>query len=332
MEPTPGAAADAGGCGTGLNRCDVREFQHQSVMLAEALEALAPRSGACYFDGTCGGGGHSEALLEASSPDGTLKACDRDWEALAAAGRRLARFGNRFELRHGNFCDAGDWVPAGSCEGVLLDLGTSSHQLTSEHRGFSFQHEQAPLDMRMDTRARLTAAEILNQWPEAELATLFWENGERHSRRIARTIAAERKNRPFVTTGQLTTLVCRVAPAPGQRTHPATKVFQGLRLAVNGEIDSLERGLRTGMKLLKPGGILAVISFHSGEDRVVKDFMRNECRDYDVPAGEEDLPHLRQPRPARAELIFRKAKEPSEAEIAANPRARSARLRVLRKL
>lgn len=309
------------------------DFSHQPVLLAEVLAALRPRAGGRYFDGCCGGAGHSAAILEASSPTGFLYACDQDGDAVAAATEDLARFAGRFELRRMNFSEAAAWVPGGVCDGALLDLGVSSHQLDTAERGFSFQAD-GPLDMRMDRRRPRTAADLVNQRPPAELAQIFWEYGdERESRRIARAIGEERTMYRIESTRQLATLVARVSPRHGRRVHPATRVFQALRIAVNDELGALESGLAAAMELLKTGGRLAVISFHSLEDRVVKEFMRTECRDYDLPPDvTEDLPHLRTPRAPRAVLVNRKPIRPSARELEINPRARSAQLRVLEKI
>jgi 16S rRNA (cytosine1402-N4)-methyltransferase len=307
-------------------------LEHQPVLLNEVVAALRPRSGGRYFDGTCGGGSHSAAILEASGPDGWLYACDRDEEALAAAALRLAPFAGRFALTQGNFSEVRDWIPGGSCHGALMDLGVNSYQLTSEQRGFSFQFGTARLDMRMDRRRGPTAADILNRWEAGALERLLWDNDESHARRIVRGVVEARSVRPFETVGQLVEVVGRAVPGRPGRTHPATKVFQALRMVVNEELESLRRGLEASMDILAPGGVLAVISFHSGEDRLVKEFLRQEARDYDVPPGEPDLPHLRRTRDPRGRLVYRKGIEPSAAEVAGNPRARSARLRVLEKL
>lgn len=317
----------------GNRTCTVTDFSHQPVLLDEVLSAIRPKNGGRYFDGCCGGAGHSVAILEASAPTGFLYACDQDGDAVAAATEDLAQYAGRFELRRMNFSDAVTWVPRGSCDGMLLDLGVSSHQIDTAERGFSFQAD-GPLDMRMDRRRARTAADLVNERPPAELARIFWEYGDEHeSRRIARAICEERTRYRIESTRQLATLVARISPRHGRRVHPATRVFQALRIAVNDELGALQRGLLGAMELLRPGGRLAVISFHSLEDRVVKEFMRNECRDYDLPAGaEEDLPHLRIARPARAMLVHRKPVRPSAAEVESNPRARSAQLRVLEKL
>ena len=212
-----------------------------------------------------------------------------------------------------------------------MDLGVSSHQLDSAERGFSFQQD-GPLDMRMSPGSGPTAADLVNGWSAEELGRLFWENGERDARRIARAIEKERTMRRFETTGQLAACVERTCPRAGRKAHPATKVFQALRIAVNDEVAVLHRGLAGVTGMLAPGGVLAVITFHSGEDRIVKDFMRAEARDYDLPAGEPDLPHLRLPRAPRARLLTRKPILPTEAETTANPRARSAQLRAMDRL
>ncbi|MBE0545768.1 MAG: 16S rRNA (cytosine(1402)-N(4))-methyltransferase RsmH [Verrucomicrobia bacterium] len=307
------------------------DFAHRPVMMAEVLEALKPRTGGRYVDGTLGGAGHAAAILAASTPGGWLFGCDRDGDAVEAARMRFAEYAGRFEIVRGNFADLAGWVPAGSCDGVLLDLGVSSPQLDVPERGFSFQQD-GPLDMRMDTRQRQTAAGLVNTAGAEELARIFWElGGERDSRRLARAIAHDREQQPFKTTRQLAELIERLSPRAGRRTHPATKVFQALRLAVNDEIGSLTRGLAAALKILKPGGRLAVITFHSLEDRVVKDFGRARARDYTFTGG-VDVPELREPRTPELSRVTRKALKPGAAELAVNPRSRSAQLRVMEKM
>ncbi len=307
------------------------EFVHKTVMTAEALDALKPKADGRYADGTLGGAGHAEAILARSSPTGWLFGCDRDGDAVEAAKRRLAQFAGRFEIRRGNFAELADWVPPGSCDGVLFDLGVSSPQLDLAERGFSFQHD-GPLEMRMDTRQPVTAADLVNNESAEELARIFWEyGGERDSRRFAKAIVHDRELKRFETTRQLAELIERISPRYGRKAHPATKVFQALRIAVNDEIGSLKRGLEAAMKILKPGGRLAVITFHSLEDRVVKDFGRAGARDYTF-AGGIDVPELREPRAPELKIVTRKAMMPGEAELAENPRSRSAQLRVLEKI
>jgi len=298
-------------------------------MTAEVLEALKPQSGGRYADGTVGGGGHAAAILAASSPNGWLSGCDRDGVAVEAARRRLAEFAGRFEIRQGNFADLAEWVPAESCDGLILDLGVSSHELNDPERGFSFQRD-GPLDMRMDRRQALRAASLVNEASAEELAGIFWHfGGERESRKFARAIVHAREQKQFETTRQLAELIERISPRHGRKTHPATKVFQGLRIAVNDELGSLKQGLEAALRILKRGGRLAVLSFHSVEDRIVKEFGRERARDYTF--DDVDVPELRKPRVPEVKLITRKALKPSEAEMAENIRSRSAQLRVFEK-
>ncbi len=301
-------------------------------MAAEVLAALSPCPTGRYADGTLGGAGHAAQLLAASSPTGWLFGCDRDGVAVETANTRLAeKFAGRFEIRRGNFSELADWVPVASCDGVLLDLGVSSPQLDQAERGFSFQND-GPLDMRMDNRQPLTAAGLVNGEEAEALAKIFWEYGdERDSRRFARAIVHDRAQRKFETTRQLADLIERLAPRHGKKAHPATKVFQALRIAVNDEIGSLKRGLAGAVKLLKPGGRLAVITFHSLEDRVVKEFGRERAREYTFP-GEVDVPELRTPIVPELKWVSRKAILPGDVELKENPRARSAQLRVMEKI
>ena len=309
----------------------VPEFAHKSVLLAEVLEGLQPKPGGKFFDGTLGGAGHAAAILRASAPDGWLWGMDRDGDALAAAEQRLAEFAGRFELKRGNYSEAEDWIPPASCDGLLLDLGVSSPQLDWSERGFSFQAD-GPLDMRMDQRQERSAAELVNREEEFELAKIFWELGEeRQSRRFAKAMVEQRKAKPFTTTKELADFIERLAPRHGKRTHPATQVFQALRMAVNDELGSLRRGLAGAVKLLKPGGRMAVITFHSLEDRLVKEFGRERAREYTFE-GEVDIPELRQPCVPELRWVQRKAMQPGAAEVNANPRSRSAQLRVMEKV
>jgi len=300
-------------------------------MAAEVLNALKPRPGRRYVDGTIGGAGHAAIILAASSPTGWLFGCDRDGDAIEAARARLSEFAGRFDIRRGNFAELADWVPAAGCDGVLLDLGVSSQQLDCPGRGFSFQHD-GPLDMRMDTRQSLTAADLVNGASAEELAKIFREpGGVRDARRFAKAIVCARDKQKFETTRQLAELIEKISPRQGKKTHPATLVFQSLRIAVNEETGSLKRGLDAALKILKPGGRLAVITFHSQEDRVVKDFGRARSRDYTFP-GEVDVPELREPRVPELKWVTRKAIRPGAAELAGNPRSRSAQLRVMGKI
>jgi 16S rRNA (cytosine1402-N4)-methyltransferase len=305
-------------------------FMHTPVMMAEVLVALRPRPGGRYADGTIGGAGHAAAILAASSPTGWLCGCDRDGAAIEAVGKRLAEFAGRFELRQGNFADLADWIERDSCDGVLLDLGVSSPQLDEAERGFSFQQD-GPLDMRMDRRQELTAADLVNTASAEELARVFWDlGGERDSRRFARAIAREREGHAFDTTRRLAEFIERLAPRRGKKAHPATKVFQALRMAVNDEVGSLKKGLAGALSILKPGGRLAVITFHGVDDRIVKNFGRARARDYTFTGG-MDVPELRKPRAPELKWVQRKAITPGAAEVEANPRSRSAQMRVMEK-
>jgi len=301
-------------------------------MAAEVLNALNPQPGGRYADGTLGGAGHAALILAASSPTGWLYGCDRDGGAVEIAKKRLAeKFAGRFDLRRGNFAELAGWIEEKSCDGVLLDLGVSSPQLDTAARGFSFQQD-GPLDMRMDDRQPLTAADLVNGESAEALAKIFWEYGdERESRRFAKAIVHDRAMRKFETTRQLAELIERLAPRAGKKAHPATKVFQALRIAVNDEIASLRGGLDAGVKILKPGGRLAVITFHSLEDRVVKAFGRERTRDYTF-SGTVDVPELRRPCVPELKWVSRKAILPGDAEVKTNPRARSAQLRVLERI
>lgn len=306
-------------------------FAHKPVLLAEVLEALQPKSGGTVLDGTLGGAGHSAAILKASAPDGRLFGMDRDEVAIEAARIRLAEFEGRFELKHGNYSGMAEWLKPGSCNSVLLDLGVSSPQLDRAERGFSFQNE-GPLDMRMDQRQPTTAADLVNEAEEQELAEIFWKLGEeRQSRRFAREIVTQRAAKPFRTTKELADLIERLAPRHGKRTHPATQVFQALRMAVNDELGALARGLEAAVQVLKPGGRLAVITFQSLEDRLVKIFGKERTRDYTFE-GAVDVPELRKPRVPEMRWVQRKAIKPSAEEQRENSRSRSAQLRILEKI
>jgi 16S rRNA (cytosine1402-N4)-methyltransferase len=309
----------------------VADFIHKPVLMAEVLESLQIKPGSRCLDGTVGGGGHAEAILKASAPNGRLLGCDRDGNAVAAATARLSGFPGRFEIRQGNYADMAEWVGPESCDGVLLDLGVSSPQLDEAGRGFSFQQD-GPLDMRMDQRQGATAAELVNRLDADELAKIFWEyGGEEDSRRVARAIVFDRRSLAFERTRQLAALMERISPRAGRKTHPATKIFQALRIAVNDELGSLRRGLEAAVKVLEPGGRLVVITFHSVEDRMVKEFGRRLSRDYE-PAPGVDAPELRRARPPLLKWVRRKAIVPGADETRENPRSRSAQCRVFEKL
>lgn len=298
---------------------DTPSFQHETVLLQPVVEALAPRSDGRYLDGTLGGGGHAEAILEASSPEGRLVGLDRDPAALQATGARLAPFGERVSLVHGRFGDMADLAgPHGPFDGIVLDLGVSSPQLDEAERGFSFGRD-GPLDMRMDPTRGPTAAEWLEDVDEDELVRVLRRYGEEpRARQIARGILA---GRPWRRTLPLAEAVARAAGYKGSRRHPATRTFQALRIAVNDELGELERGLAAGLGLLAPGGRMAVISFHSLEDRLVKAAFRDAAG---KTTPRDVYGHLIRPPLGRLVGKSRAGKDLDPD----NPRARSARLRV----
>ena len=299
------------------------QFRHVPVLLSEVLSGLAPHSGGRYLDGTLGGGGHAAAVLEASAPNGRLLGIDADSAALAAAGIRLAAFRERATLAHGNFREIGRLAHEQGFEqidGLLLDLGVSSHQIDTPERGFSFAAE-APLDMRLDPTGGATAADLVNNTPESELADMIFRYGEeRGSRRVARYIAEARRKQPIETTVELAKLVTRALGGRHGKIHPATRTFQALRIAVNRELENLEAALPQAVGLLAPGGRMAIISFHSLEDRIVKQFFRAESG----YGGSEQT--------VRLQIITKKPIEAGEQEARANPRSRSAKLRIAEKL
>jgi 16S rRNA (cytosine1402-N4)-methyltransferase len=302
---------------------------HVPVLYRETIEMLQPRPGGRYLDGTLGAGGHAAAILQASAPDGRLLAFDRDPEAIAFARRRLGELADRVTFVNASFDDMAELAPQhgfSEVDGILLDLGLSSRQLSDAGRGFSFLRE-GPLDMRFDPAQQLTAADLVNNLPEAELADIFRRYGEeRNSRHWARLIIA---NRPITTTSQLAQLVAGQSGRRRERIHPATQIFQALRIAVNEELAALEKALPAAVELLMAGGRLAVISFHSLEDRMVKQFMRDQSRSCVCPPEQPVCTCATVPR---LRLVGRKAIKPSDAEVAGNPRSRSARLRVAEKL
>ncbi len=300
---------------------------HIPVMLEEAVEGLALRENGRYLDGTFGRGGHARAILDRLSADGRLYLMDRDPTAIAVAEAGLAT-DPRVSLRHDNFATMGEWAALeGGLDGILLDLGVSSPQLDDASRGFSFMAD-APLDMRMDTTRGISATDFLAEADEAEIADVLWTFGEeRFSRRIAKTIVERRATAPIARTGELAELVARCVGRREPGKNPATRTFQALRIRVNAELESVQRGLDAALELLKVGGRLSVISFHSLEDRTVKQFIRShEGR----VQGNRRAPPT-EAKTARLKPVG-KAIFPSEAEVAANPRSRSAVLRVAEKL
>ncbi|MFI5338747.1 MAG: 16S rRNA (cytosine(1402)-N(4))-methyltransferase RsmH [Candidatus Methylomirabilales bacterium] len=290
---------------------------HVPVLVAEVVAILQPRPGRSHLDATVGLGGHAEAILRASEPTGTLLGIDRDAEALALAGRRLAPFDRRVILLRGRYEFLADLVGAGrQFDGILFDLGASSLQLDTAARGFSFGRE-GPLDMRMDRSTGETAADLVGRLSERELADLIFRWGEdRWSRRIARAVVEARRRSPIQTTATLAEVVARAIPRATwpRHIHPATRTFQALRIAVNDELTGLDRALEEAAGLLRPGGRVAAISFHSLEDRIVKQAWRR----LEAAGG--------------MRILTKRPITPGEAETAANPRARSAKLRALERL
>lgn len=311
------------------------EEGHLSVLAEEVMRMLAPRPDSLHIDGTVGGGGHTERILEAASPDGRVLGLDADPAAIERVGERLARFGDRLVLRQANFRDLAEVAPeAGfdAVDGVLLDLGLSSFQLADAERGFGFR-AGGPLDMRFDPSRGEPAAALLGRLDEAALVDLFRRYGEEpHARRIARAVVESRRTAPVATAEDLAAVVERVVPrrpGPRGRIHPATRVFQALRIAVNDELGALAAVLAAALDLLRPGGRLVVLSYHSLEDRVVKRFVAAERRGCTCPPS---FPVCVCGRVPRLRPVGPQPVVPSEAEVAANPRSRSARLRVAERL
>lgn len=310
------------------------DFQHRPVMPREALELLGCKPDGTYIDGTLGGGGHALEILKASAPNGRLIGIDRDEDALKAAKALLESFGDRVIFVRENFSEVKriiNGLGIGPVDGMLLDLGVSSHQLETPERGFSFRFDSR-LDMRMDNRQGLTAHELVNESEPDELARIFRDYGEeREARKIARAIEKARLKKPIETTGQLAAIIEAAVPRkyhPGA-IHPATRAFQALRIAVNDELGSIGKGIEGGFDVLKKGGRMAAISFHSLEDRIVKTMFRDFATGCVCPprvpvcvCGKEPV----------ARLVTRKPLTPGEDEINENPRARSAKFRAIEKI
>ena len=304
---------------------------HRPVLVEEVVGLLVVDPGGVYLDATLGGGGHAEAILKSLSPRGRVIGLDRDPEAVAHAAQRLSAFGERFAALQSRFSEMREALATrgvDSVSGVLFDLGVSSHQLDTPSRGFSFDRT-GPLDFRMDPQAALTAAEVVNRWPEDKLAELFWKFGEeRRSRKIARAIVAARRKRPLETTTDLADVVRAASPGP-HVAKTLARVFQAIRIAVNQELEELEAGLEAALELLRPGGRLVVIAYHSLEDRLVKQFLRREEPHCVCPP---EQPVCTCGRPGRLRILTKKPVVPDEQEVKQNPRARSARLRAAEKL
>jgi len=304
-------------------------MQHIPVLFHEVLDVLNPVPGGLYVDGTIGAGGHSRGILERSSPDGQLIGIDRDPAALALAGSNLAEFSDRVTLIHGSYVELvshlnnRNWH---TVDGILIDLGLSTMQLDTPERGFSFRFD-APLDMRFDPDQSFSAADLVNEYTREELAEIIFTYGEeKFSRRIADAIIA---NRPLATTKELAELIKGVVPYTRSKIHPATRTFQALRIVVNNELNALEVFLPAALEVLKPGGRLAVIAFHSLEDRIVKRYFREESKDCICPP---EIPICVCSHKAKIKEISRRPIRPEDSEIDGNPRARSAKLRAAEKI
>ncbi|MDQ3128577.1 MAG: 16S rRNA (cytosine(1402)-N(4))-methyltransferase RsmH [Chloroflexota bacterium] len=312
--------------------------EHLPVLVEEVMSMLSPAPGSLQIDATVGGGGHTERILEATDPDGRLLGLDADVAAIARVDDRLRpRFGDRLVLRQANFRELSAVAPAagfGAVDGMLLDLGLSSFQLVDVERGFGFR-AGGPLDMRFDTTRGVPAAELLATLDRMELSALFKRYGEEpQANRIANAIVAARATAPVSTAEELAALIERVAPANprsprSRRIHPATRVFQALRIAVNAELDALQDALSAAIDLLRPGGRIVVLSYHSLEDRIVKRFFASERRGCVCPP---EVPVCVCGKNPRLRLVTRPSLTPTADEIAANPRARSARLRAAERL
>jgi len=302
---------------------------HLSVLYQESINFLQPKNHGRYVDGTLGAGGHAAGILDSSQPDGLLLGLDIDDQALQITEARLAKYGSRVIIKKDSYANLAkqlliiNWPCA---DGILLDLGLSSMQLDTFDRGFSFIKD-APLDMRFNRDQKRTASEIINTWSEKDLIKVLWDFGEEpKSRQIAACIVDQR---PISTTHQLAALILGAYKGKRGKVHPATQTFQALRIAVNEELDTLEKGLKEALKALCRGGRLAVISFHSLEDRKVKQFFQRESRDCICPP---EQPVCVCGHKASVRLITKKAIIPSQEEVVKNPRARSAKMRVVEKL
>lgn len=298
---------------------------HIPVLLNEVLAALSPKDGGVYVDGTFGAGGYAVAILEAANCK--VIGIDRDPKAIALASDLQKKYGERLVLINARFSKMAE-VVSGKVDGVALDLGVSSMQIDNAERGFSFQKDGA-LDMRMSGEG-MTAADVVNTLPEAELADIIYKYGqERFSRKVAAAIAARRKDMPFTSTLDLAGVIATVVPRAKDGIHPATRTFQALRIYVNDELGELQKGLAAGAALLKPSGKLAVVSFHSLEDGIVKAFMQEKAGK--VPAASRYMPVKNEPLAQDFRLLNKKPLLPGDEEVRLNPRSRSAKLRVLEK-
>jgi 16S rRNA (cytosine1402-N4)-methyltransferase len=310
------------------------QFSHIPVLLDETLELLAPARGGIFVDGTLGGGGHAEAVLSRLPESGRLIGIDRDWEAVHAAGDRLSAFGGRFTALHGNFFDMRallNGIGVTAVDGILLDLGVSSHQLDTHERGFSYKSE-APLDMRMDQQASLSARDVVNTYSEEALARVIWTFGEeRFSRRIAERICRLREQSPIETTLQLAQIVRDAMPGKyrNEPQHPARRTFQALRIEVNSELSGLDQAVEQACDLLQKGGRLCIITFHSLEDRIVKQAFRRFENPCTCPPS---APICNCGKEPKAKILTKKPLTASDEEEARNSRSTSAKLRCIEKI
>ncbi len=303
------------------------EFSHVPVMLGEVIGSLAVKPDGIYFDGTVGGGGHSYEIARRLTAGGRLIAVDQDPEAVAAAAARLSEYADRVEIHRDNFTDIKNLLAGRKADGVLLDLGVSSHQLDTAQRGFSYMKD-APLDMRMDPRDPVSARDVINSYPKEELTRVLRDWGEeRFAGRIASFIVKERENKPIETTGELAALVRKAVPARGD-AHPEKRTFQAVRIEVNRELEVIEPALEAALDCTAPGGRIAVITFHSLEDRIVKQVFARAAKGCVCPP---DIPVCICGKKPRGTVITRKPILPSERECIDNPRAKSAKLRVFEK-
>lgn len=309
-------------------------FQHTPVLLGEVLSFLSPERGGTFVDGTLGGGGHAEAVLGRLPEDGRLIGIDRDWDAVRAAEQRLSCYGDRFRALHGNFFDMKALLEGADVlgiNGILLDLGVSSHQLDTPERGFSYKTE-APLDMRMDAGAPLSAYDVVNGYSESELARVLWEYGEeRFSRRIAGRILRARAEQPVRTTTELASIVKEAIPAKfrNEQQHPARRTFQAVRIEVNGELKGLDRAVEDACDLLQKGGRLCIITFHSLEDRIVKQAFRRFENPCTCPPS---APVCVCGKVPKAKILTKKPLTATAREAEQNPRSTSAKLRCMEKI
>lgn len=306
------------------------EFHHVPVLLNQTIEHLAIKPDGIYVDCTLGGGGHSQAIINKLGPKGLLIGIDQDESAIKAASQRLGQCEARFKAVHANYKDITRIVTSlgfKEIDGVIFDLGVSSHQLDTSKRGFSYKHD-APLDMRMDQSNQLTAKDLVNNLSEKELADIIWRYGEeRWSKRIAQFIVERRKSEAIKTTGQLVDVIKAAIPAGARREgpHPAKRTFQALRIEVNKELEVLETALQEAVELLKKGGRIAVITFHSLEDRVVKEKFRNMAKGCECPPN---FPICICKKKPLLRIVTKKPIVPTKQELSQNPRARSSKLRV----